>query len=89
MTRVAGQRTHRRLIGAGHKNGGPWTAFWAAVITYAVLVFLTLLLPHWPIGGLAIVVLIGGILSLVPVTLLWLARRIVRMMRATFAAPHP
>ena len=65
----------------------PRSAFWAAVITYAVLVFLTLVLPYWPIASLAIVVLIGGILSLVPVTFLWLARRIVRMMRATIPAP--
>jgi Flp pilus assembly protein TadB len=65
----------------------PRTAFWAVVITYAVLVFLTLVLPHWPITGLAIGALILGILSLVPVTFLWLARRIARMMRATIPAP--
>ena len=64
----------------------PWTAFWAVVITYAVLVFLTLVSPGWPITALAIGVLILGILSLVPVTFLWLARRIARMMRAKIPA---
>jgi Flp pilus assembly protein TadB len=65
----------------------PRTAFWAAIITYAVLVFLTLVVPHWPITGLAIGALILGIGSLIPVTFLWLARRIARMMRATIPAP--
>jgi Flp pilus assembly protein TadB len=68
----------------------PRTAFWAVVITYAVLVFLTLVLPQWPITGLAIGVLILGILSLVPGMSLWLARRIARMMRAKIPArPQP
>lgn len=81
----------RALIGSyAEVYRGRWdprTAFWAVVFTYAVLVFLTLVLPHWPIVGLAIGVLILGILSLVPVMFLWLARPIAQMMRATIPAP--
>lgn len=73
---------------------GRWdfrTALWTIVVTYAVLVFLSLVFPNWllpaVIGGSAIGALILGILSLVPVMFLWLARRIARMMRATIPAP--
>lgn len=60
-------------------------AFWAIVITYAVLVLLSLAFPNWlqpAITGSAIWALILGILSLFAAMVFWLPRRIARMLRA-------
>jgi hypothetical protein len=74
---------------------GRWdfrTALWTIVVTYAVLVFLSLVFPpgllQWAIAGSAVWALILGILSLVAVTFLWLARRIAGMVRAKIPAPQ-